>query len=171
MALEAYNRLLGLERKSNPRRVDLAAVLARAKRPPVMAAEGSDANLQPVPKPKRLRLAAYEQRPAPPVARLHTAPRPLADYAGRYRHPAYGEIEILPSPNGLAGRMHGFSFVLLHERGDAWSLPETVWPLREGLTVTFLSDAKGKIDRLATPLADGPSYGFNPGEMIFVRQP
>lgn len=170
VALEAYNRLLGLAPRRDPRRINLAALLARAKRPDFAAVLENAKDIQPVPKPKRLQLAAYDPIPAPPVVRPSRAPRPLAAYAGRYRHPAYGEIAIRPGLGGLEGRLQQIAFTLIHHQGDVWRVPETIWPLREGLDVTFLTDAAGKIDRLVTPLADGPSYRFNPGEMIFTRR-
>jgi CubicO group peptidase (beta-lactamase class C family) len=43
---------------------------------------------------RRTRLAA-----AAPV--VHTPPRPVSDYTGRYEHPALGRIEIVPDETGL----------------------------------------------------------------------
>ena len=69
------------------------------------------------------------------------------------------------------GRFNHIGFRLAHLDGETWQVPETDWPLREGLAMTFLRDGEGRIDRLATPIADGPTYRFNPGDMIFRRFP
>jgi hypothetical protein len=61
--------------------------------------------------------------------------------------------------------------MLEHHDSETWRVPETAWPLREGLEMTFLADAAGRVDRLATPIADGPRYRFNPGDMVFARRP
>jgi CubicO group peptidase (beta-lactamase class C family) len=98
-------------------------------------------------------------------------PRALATYAGRYEHPAYGVLRIEARDGGLAGRFNDIDFALVPWDGDAWQVPETAWPLREGLKMTFLANGRGEVDRLATPIADGPTYRFNPGDMIFRRTP
>jgi CubicO group peptidase (beta-lactamase class C family) len=109
---------------------------------------------------------AEQERP-PPDAR----PRALAAYAGRYRHPAYGDLRIVVRDGVLAGRFNDIGFRLLPWDGDTWRVPETAWPLRAGLKMTFLANGGGEVDRLATPIADGPTYRFNPGDMIFRRVP
>jgi CubicO group peptidase (beta-lactamase class C family) len=111
---------------------------------------------------------AEAERP-PPDARPPA--RPLAAYAGRYRHPAYGELRIEARDGALAGRFNDIGFALMPWDGDTWRVPETAWPLREGLKMTFLDNGQGEVDRLATPIADGPTYRFNPGDMIFRRRP
>ncbi len=95
----------------------------------------------------------------------------LSAYGGSYEHPAYGVIRILAGPEGLVGRFNHIGFRLTHLDGESWQVPETAWPLREGLAITFSSDGQGRIDRLATPIADGPTYRFNPGDMTFRRVP
>ncbi len=67
--------------------------------------------------------------------------------------------------------MHGLEFRLRHAGGDTWRLEETHWPLRAGLAFRFIAGAAGRIARLATSLADGPTYRHNPGELIFERVP
>lgn len=120
----------------------------------------------------RLRAARKAAEPpyAPPADAAPPA-RPLDAYAGRYVHPAYGVITIEQRGDGLAGWFNDIGFALAHHDGETWRVPETAWPLREGLEMTFLTDAAGRVDRLATPIADGPTYRFNPGEMIFLRKP
>lgn len=114
-----------------------------------------------------------DQRKISPTATTEhrTAPRlPTTAYGGNYEHPAYGVMEIKSSngPN-LNGRFHGLSFVLEYSGDKNWRLTETHWPLREGLIFRFTATADGQITRLAAPLADGPTYRHNPGELIFDR--
>lgn len=111
------------------------------------------------------------RRPTTAAPTAATSPdRPLSDYAGNYDHPAYGRIRIdRADRTGLAGRMHGLTFRLYHAGGDNWRLDETRWPLREGLVFRFVAGEDGRVLRLATPLADGPTYRRNPGELFFER--
>ena len=37
--------------------------------------------------------------------------------------------------------------------------------------MVFRADTAGRVEALATPIADGPTYRFNPGEMVFARPP
>jgi CubicO group peptidase (beta-lactamase class C family) len=97
-------------------------------------------------------------------------PRPLAAYAGKYRHPAYGVLEIRAGPDRqeLAGALHGTRFRLVRRNG-AWQVAETAWPLRRGLTMRFEFDGDGRPRRLVTPLADGPTYRLQAGNLVFTR--
>jgi hypothetical protein len=70
---------------------------------------------------------------------------------------------------GLIGRFHALSFGLEPAGAGNWRLTETHWPLRKGLIFRFESAPGGKIVRLATKLADGPTYRHNPGELMFER--
>jgi CubicO group peptidase (beta-lactamase class C family) len=107
------------------------------------------------------------EKDAPPP----TAGRPLADYAGTYRHPAYGDIAVAPAANGrsLTGTLHQLKFTLRVRGQDTFVVPDTVWPLRQGLRVRFHADGMGAITRLTTPLADGPTYRRQAGPLAFER--
>ncbi|MDH3597312.1 MAG: serine hydrolase [Rhodospirillales bacterium] len=115
--------------------------------------------------------AGETAEPDPPPLGALPPPRALAAYAGRYEHPAYGDLRIEARDGALSGRFNDIGFALVPWDGDTWQVPETVWPLREGLKMTFLANGHGEVDRLATPIADGPTYRFNPGDMIFRRAP
>jgi CubicO group peptidase (beta-lactamase class C family) len=96
---------------------------------------------------------------------------PLPRYEGIYKHPAYGTMTIdMGEGSQLSGRFHALSFTLEHAGSDQWRLTETHWPLREGLAFRFITGPAGKITRLATRLADGPTYRHNPGELYFERR-
>ncbi len=113
---------------------------------------------------------ATERAPTTNVSRAMTLA--LESYAGIYTHPAYGSIEIATDGTGaLKGRIHDIAFPLRHVAGDAWQVTEVRWPLREGLRMEFRVDPSGRVSALATPLADGPTYRHNPGDLIFVRDP
>ena len=134
--------------------------------------------LEPLPWAERRREAdrrrARLKKPEEPYASPEDAAppgRPLSAYAGRYAHPAYGVITLEARDGALAGRFNDIGFALQHHDGETWRVPETFWPLREGLEMKFRADTAGRVEALATPIADGPTYRFNPGEMIFARTP
>lgn len=111
------------------------------------------------------------EKPAPPPP---VAPdRPVAEYAGRYEHAAYGAFVISSGPDGtiLTGSFHGRAIALTYAGNDRWRLAETQWPLREGLILAFSGRTDAGFDRIATPLADGPTYRHNAGPLIFSRSP
>lgn len=133
--------------------------------------------LAPLPWSRRIR-EAERRRAAEDVAASAEAPNPLpgtrpthplAAYAGIYEHPAYGRIRIARTGSGLAGRFHRIAFALRHLTGDVWEVLETAWPLRKGLRLAFRTDAAGRVERLETPLADGPSYPYKVGDVTFRR--
>ncbi len=96
----------------------------------------------------------------------------LQSYTGIYRHPAYGSIEIATDgANALTGRIHDIVFPLRHVGGDVWEVAEVRWPLRKGLRVRFRIGPSGWVEELTTPLADGPTYLHNPGDLTFARLP
>ena len=104
------------------------------------------------------------------------APMSLAiqSYAGVYRHPAYGSIGIeiaTDGANALTGQLHDVAFPLHHVGGDIWEVAEVRWPLRKGLRVYFGIAPSGRVEHLRTPLADGPTYLHNPGDLTFSRLP
>jgi CubicO group peptidase (beta-lactamase class C family) len=104
------------------------------------------------------RRAYMAQRPADVAAkraaRRPDAPsRPLSEYVGDYAHPAYGRVTIETASDALVFGYRGMSGALVHRHYDAFELdeqPETPWP--GGLSVTFLYDREGQIDRLLAAL-------------------
>jgi CubicO group peptidase (beta-lactamase class C family) len=104
------------------------------------------------------RRAYMAQRPADVAAkraaRRPDAPsRPLSEYVGDYAHPAYGRVTIETASDALVFGYRGMSGALVHRHDDAFELdeqPETLWP--GGLSVTFLYDREGQIDRLLAAL-------------------
>ncbi len=60
-------------------------------------------------------------------------------------------------------------FRLVHGEGDRWLVAATAWPLRQGLRITFRFDGTDKAAGLATPLADGPTYRLQAGDLQFTR--
>ncbi len=109
--------------------------------------------------------------PAAPLEPSGTAPRPLTAYAGVFGNPAYGRMEIRANADGgLDGRLHKVRFRLVYDAGDTWLVAETAWPLRKGLRFTFHFDGTDKAARLATPLADGPTYRLQAGNIVFTRE-
>ena len=104
-----------------------------------------------------------------PLMASGAAPRPLSAYAGAYDNPAYGRMVIGAGANGgLDGRLHQVRFRLVHG-GETWRVAETAWPLRKGLRFSFRFDGADKAVRLATPLADGPTYRLQAGDIVFGR--
>lgn len=96
----------------------------------------------------------------------------LQSYTGIYRHPAYGSIKITTDgANALTGRIHDIAFPLRHVGGNVWEVAEVRWPLRKGLRVRFHIGPSDRIKALTTPLADGPTYRHNPGDLTFARLP
>lgn len=79
-----------------------------------------------------------KREPGPP-------PRPLADYAGDYDHPAYGRVRVSLKGTGLRWRWSSFDGELAHHHGDVFELTNEFLddPLME-----FRADRDGKVDRL-----------------------
>ena len=74
-----------------------------------------------------------KQKPDPPA--VIDLDRPRADFAGIYRHPAYGVFRIAAGSGdrSLTARFHGQDITLDYAGDDKWRLRETAWPLREGV--------------------------------------
>lgn len=78
--------------------------------------------------------------------------RPLADYAGVYRNPAYGDLEITLQEDGLVGSFHGLTGPLRHWRGDLFlfELPRSV--IAPSFVVGFAVDAEQGVVAASSPL-------------------
>lgn len=89
----------------------------------------------------------------------------LADYAGRYEHPAYGALIIEAGDPSLAYRFYGFDGDLEHWHYDLFQAAEEEGnPLSEAKLV-FGYDKKGDIDRLLVSLDP------NVDDIVFERAP
>lgn len=128
--------------------------------------------LSPLPWMERFRArdaAERKERPADrPIVPAGPPPRPIAAYTGVFDNPAYGRIEIRTKGDGLEGALRHLRFALVHDKDDSWLVPDTVWPLRKGLKMTFHFDGGSKAVRLTTPLADGPTYRLQAGDITFT---
>ncbi len=95
----------------------------------------------------------------------------LAAHTSTYTHPPFDPMNIraTAADNVLAGTLHTIIFALEHLAGDTWRLPETAWPLRRGRAVNFHGATDSPVTHLATPLADGPTYPFSAGDIVFRR--
>lgn len=93
--------------------------------------------------------ATAPKRSAAPVAK---PARPLAEYVGRYEHPAYGVVEIRASgKQSLELWFHGDRFPLLPVKVDLFEtgeIPDRIHPL-EQVKVSFLATEQGDVGSLA----------------------
>jgi len=93
--------------------------------------------------------AAAPARSAAPVVK---PARPLAEYVGRYEHPAYGIVEVRASgKQSLELWFHGDRFPLLPVRVDLFEtgeIADRIHPL-EKVKVNFLATEQGEIGSLA----------------------
>ncbi len=77
----------------------------------------------------------------------------LDDYTGAYEHPAYGRIAIAKDGDALAWRWRGMSGRLAHRHYDVFAVPDKPAEINpDGMTLSFLYDRDGTIDRIAAPL-------------------
>jgi hypothetical protein len=93
-------------------------------------------------------------------------PRPLAEFAGDYDHPAYGRVTIEAADDRLRWRWRGLSSDLVHRHYDTFEVAENPTALSpDFLPITFLYDRAGDIDRLSAP--------FEPAvdDIVFERIP
>jgi CubicO group peptidase (beta-lactamase class C family) len=93
------------------------------------------------------RAAKRARENAPPVARLTgTKPRlPLASYAGKYEHPAYGTITVRLAGESLRWSYNRFTGPLEHYQLDSFQLRE---PVLDDPIMTFHLDGTGKVESL-----------------------
>jgi CubicO group peptidase (beta-lactamase class C family) len=89
-----------------------------------------------------------EVEPAPgapaPVAAAGPGPtRPLAEFAGTYRHPGYGDLTVVAAGGRLTARLGSFAVDLSHRHRDTWELRYA--PLDVTGSVTFGSAPDGAV--------------------------
>lgn len=77
------------------------------------------------------------------------APRPLAQYVGRYRNGGYGTITIKRAGDRLRAHWAGIIHKMRHLRGDVFEMDRPRWEARD--LISFQADADGRIDRLSIP--------------------
>jgi len=77
--------------------------------------------------------------------------RPLADFAGLYRHPAYGEVRIAEDTSALTLHYGQFALPLRHYRDDIFEIVKIPVTSRTHLEVSFAVDETGAIAGLAIP--------------------
>ena len=127
-------------------------------------------------------VASAEDSIADPFRAPNTQPsHPLAAYAGRYRHPAYGDLTLRATPDGhLRGDLHGLGLALTHYHYDTFATdaaeflpsillnigPDATGPTASptasststdaapvgGLRFTFTTDARGDIGAVSAGL-------------------
>jgi hypothetical protein len=77
---------------------------------------------------------------------------PLADYAGSYTHPAYGEVKIGTAPNGqLNCSFNGFNVTLGHTQFETFKVVDRN-PLMQDLQLLFVTDIAGHVSGLSVLL-------------------
>ncbi|MEZ6195986.1 MAG: serine hydrolase [Planctomycetota bacterium] len=129
VAGELVDRIMGFE--SEDRAQPLLAQLKRAR---------------------RLEKESEERERADRVAGTQP-PRPLADYAASYLHPAYGEVAVRASEGSLAFTFHGISAPLEHWHYEVFRAGEDpVDPAWKGLKLQFRPDVTGRVEALEIAL-------------------
>jgi hypothetical protein len=76
----------------------------------------------------------------------------LPDCAGRYVHPAYGDLEIVVRDGGLALTFHGFAAPLEHWHFEVFKTPSDKTLELDDLRVQFLTDLQGEVSGVAVPI-------------------
>lgn len=100
------------------------------------------------------------------VRRTGTRPsHELREYAGQYRHPGYGLVEVKQSGDGLVLSYNGFSAPFEHWHYDVFRGPDDRTSRLYRMRVQFESDLEGDISGVAIPMES------NVAPIVFVRQP
>jgi len=96
-----------------------------------------------------------------------TAPsHPLAAYAGTYEHPGYGRLQVELADSVLRVGFHDESTQLRHYHYDVFEgADDPVNPIVDEIKIRFLSDADGRINRVAVPLEPRVD------DIVFTRVP
>jgi len=80
---------------------------------------------------------------------------PAAALAGRYRHPAYGDMTVAEGEGGLVATFHGMTGPLEHFQDDVFLFKVEGWGLREEFVVRFQYAVDGSVSSLLSTLQDG----------------
>ncbi len=89
--------------------------------------------------------------------------RPLANFAGGYHHPAYGEVRITYENEVLMLRYGQFTLALSHYRGDIFEIDNIPTTSRTHLEVAFHTNESGEIVCLAVP------FERSVADILFLR--
>jgi CubicO group peptidase (beta-lactamase class C family) len=89
--------------------------------------------------------------------------RPLTEFAGRYRHPAYGEARIVAQDGALTLRWGRLALPLRHYRGDIFEIVKIPTTSRSHLAVAFRTDENGEITDLTVP------FERDVADIVFAR--
>ena len=101
-----------------------------------------------------------------PLVDAGAPPRPLADYAGDYDHPAYGRITIEIQDGDLRWHYRSRTGDLSHRHYDIFEIPGRWGIFSLGKrTLTFGYDREGRINRLSALLE--PKVA----DIVFARAP
>ena len=79
----------------------------------------------------------------------------LPALAGRYRHPAYGDMLIVESEGSLVATFHGMTGPLEHFQDNVFLFKVQGWGLREEFVVRFQYASDGSASSLLSTLQDG----------------
>jgi len=93
---------------------------------------------------------------------------PIADFAGIYEHPAYGQVRIEVDGSGLKGTFNQMAFSLKQFHYDIFEIPEggaDSLAFSQNEKISFFYNKKGEIDRVAIPLEPAVS------DIVFTRVP
>lgn len=83
-------------------------------------------------------------------AEVAAQPRPAGEYAGTYRHAAYGTLEVTAAAESITLSLHGTEFAAERVRGDAFELYEGSLDLH--LPARFETDFDGQVAAVVLPL-------------------
>lgn len=101
-----------------------------------------------------LSLAAAAAAEPAPAHESPSPPRPLAELAGTYSHPGYGDLVLTVDGDRLRARLGESDLSVRHLDGDSWEIRYDV--LDAAYAVTFEAGPDGSVDAAVAPL-DPPS--------------
>jgi CubicO group peptidase (beta-lactamase class C family) len=78
--------------------------------------------------------------------------RPLADYAGRYRHPAYGEFTVVADGDTLTARYRSLTGPLDHRHLEVFTFTVDLGGVDTPLPAQFFHDLDADVTAVAVPL-------------------
>jgi hypothetical protein len=89
----------------------------------------------------------------------------LPEYAGRYRDPGYGSLEVRADAGGLSLVYNGFTAPLQHWHYDVFQTAEDPTSRLDSVRVQFRTDLEGEIAGVAVPIEP------NVAPVVFEREP
>ncbi|OJJ23956.1 hypothetical protein BKI52_01145 [marine bacterium AO1-C] len=99
---------------------------------------------------------AQEEGKVKPVAGTKPS-HSLKDYAGKYKHPAYGQITVVldKGKNQLKAQYHTFDLALKHFHYDVFQVDEGPF---KGVNLQFLMNTKGEVQKISSELQAGVEF-------------